>query len=104
MSRLTGHEPKHWHDADGKHRMTDLRKISGWAEQFWSRDEKEYVRHLEAHEDEVQNPEPQPGDPPMVSTQFAWIEHYEEMIRTTRQLIVALRQQAAQAPDDDKEN
>lgn len=103
MSRLTGREPKHWHDAQGRHRMTDPRALDWWQLRFADADEKRYVEHLEAHEDEALNPEPRPDDTPKVQALFEHIESLEAMIRVERSMITALRKQGLTPEPDETE-
>jgi hypothetical protein len=101
MSRITGNEPKHWHDPKGRHRMSDPRDVySGAAARHHDRDEQLYARHLEVHEILATDPEPLRGDPPAVAALFAHIESLEAVIAKEKQLVIALRQQAAQAPEE----
>ena len=96
MSKLTGKEPKHWHDADGKHPMKDPRTIGdGYPEQYWNADERAYVQHLEAHEAEMGNPQPADDDPPIVTAALALIASNEAQNAKLRMLISAFRQTQA---------
>lgn len=105
MSRLSGHEPRHWHDAQGRHRMTDPRTLDWWQPRFADMDEKRYAAHLEAHEGDGKDPEPLPGDLPAVNALFEHIASLEATIVKEKLLITALRQQAVQTPEhDDKED
>jgi hypothetical protein len=89
VSKIIDGEPKHWHDANGKHNMTDPRTIDGWTEKMWDADERAYVAHLREHENDV--PEREDDDPAEVSALFDLIEHNEVTNAKLRMLIGALR-------------
>ncbi len=105
MSWISGTDPKHWHSPQGKHRMTDPRKIPGYPRRHWTPDEKAYVAHLEEHAEQAKHPEPQPGDSVAIHALFEHIASLEEAISTERGLITTLRLRALRAPGhDEKEN
>lgn len=93
MTRLTGAEPKHWHDAGGQHRMTDPR-ILNVHERYWTTDERAYVAHLVAHEADVSDPQPQPDDTAAVTAMFALLRSREAEVRTVKELIITMRKAA----------
>jgi hypothetical protein len=68
---------------------------------YLARDEGAYQAHLEEHERLAGEPEPQPDDGPAIVSLFEHIELLEQTIRKERQLIIALRQKAAQAPEEE---
>lgn len=105
MSKLPGHHnPAHWHDARGGHRMPDPRLFgAGYPKPHWDSDDRAYVRHLERHEELAENPEPMDGDPREVSMLFEHIRTLEATIAKEKLLITALRQKAAQAQPDELE-
>lgn len=100
MTRLSGNEPRHWHDSRGRHRMPDPRALE-IAACYRARDERAYLAHLEEHETLAEVPEPQPDDGPAVVSLFEHIQVLEQTIRKEHQLIIALRQKAAQAPEEE---
>lgn len=101
MSAITGTEPAHWHDADGRHRMRDPRKIPGWVWKDksgnWSdADERAYVQHLIDHEppapERAMDPvEPRPGDPETALTIIAAIGVTQQMLAKYHELLAAVR-------------
>lgn len=100
MSRITGREPRHWHDARGGHRMPDApRELKPG---YLSVDERRYRAHLEEHAQRADSPEPQPDDPTAVALLFEHIASLQATIEKERQLITALRQKAAQAPEEEE--
>ena len=101
MSKLTGGEPRHWHDSRGRHKMADPQEFLRETNRvYWSRDEREYADHLEEHRGLSQEPEPRPDDGPQVTALFEHIESLEAIVAKERQLIIALRQKAQQAPEE----
>jgi hypothetical protein len=109
MSKITGREPKHWHDENGRHLMPDPRQFA--APQPVIRDGSPtgemsgnskgnichgdpdlaaYWDHLDEHDREV--PERRPNDSPKVRALFDQIENGERTISTARELIRTLRQ------------
>lgn len=110
MSKITGNEPKHWHDEDGRHRMPDPRRVyergKFLGERFdgelvqdtprslWERDERAYAEHLEAHGIGVNDPRPEPlaEDSKFVKLLFAKIEKNERQNKIMREWIVAIRE------------
>lgn len=99
MTRLSGSEPRHWHDSRGRHRMPDPRAVEV-AACYRDRDERAYLTHLEEHEALAEVPEPQPDDGPAVVSLFEHIESLEQIIRKERQLIIALRLKASKTPEE----
>lgn len=93
MSRITGTERRHWHDAEGRHRMPDPRKFNDgqYPERFWDSDERAYVEHLKAHELRTHVPQPEDSDSDTIKALFGSIELHQQIIETTRALIVHLR-------------
>lgn len=100
MARLTGGEPRHWHDRTGRHRMADPRPFA--KTHGLDPDEKRYATHLDRHDELNAFPERQENDGPAVLALFDHIEHMESIIAKERLLIVALRQQASRTPDDER--
>lgn len=94
MSKITGSERPHWHDTQGRHRMTDPRTFNegAYPERFWDADERAYVEHLRQHERDEEIPQPRETDTPAVRSLFASIAVAEKMIRATRELINTLRE------------
>jgi hypothetical protein len=106
MSKITGREPKHWHDENGNHRMSDPRRFaapepiagtnqmsSGASKQticVGDPDLAAYWDHLDEHDRAV--PERRPGDSKAVKALFDQIENGERTIETARELIITLRQ------------
>jgi hypothetical protein len=88
VTAITGNEPKHWHDANGKHRMPDPRKLNVQP-QYWAADERAYVAHLEMHENAPV--EREDDDAPEIAALFDLMESREREITTMRQLILTLR-------------
>lgn len=99
MSRLTGNEPRHWHDSRGRHRMPDPRALEIKA-CYRDGDERAYRAHLEEHEALAEVPEPQPDDGPAIVSLFEHIQVLEQTIRKERQLIITLRLKAAKTPEE----
>lgn len=98
MSKSTGNEPEHWHDANGKHNMTDPRTIPGYLEKYWEADEKAYVAHLRWHEHVDANPFRQEGDSEKVNELFKLYDTVSEQaeilaraLETIAELIAAQR-------------
>lgn len=90
MTEITGKEKHWWHDANGDHRMTDLRAM-GYPERFWDADERGYIDHLRLHDELATTPVPVESDSPAIKSLFEMIETAEKTIRTGQQLIIALR-------------
>lgn len=104
MSRIEGHaNPPHWHDARGGHRMPDPRSFgAGYPKPHWDSDDRAYVKHLERHAELAEHPEPMKGDPQAVTALFEHIAALEKIITKEKKLIIALRQKAAQAQEQDE--
>lgn len=100
MSRITGKEPRHWHGPRGEHRMVDPRKLE-LKRCYLDPDQRRYIEHLEAHEEQARDPQPRPDDGPAVRALFEHIECLETTVAKEKLLIIALRQKAAQAPEPD---
>lgn len=92
VSAVTGHEPGHWHDVQGNHRMTDPRTIDGWPERWWDTDEKSYVTHLQTHEGERTDPRQRADDSPLVRSLFELMESKRHEIQSIKELIAARRE------------
>jgi hypothetical protein len=90
MTKITGKEPVHWHDATGAHRMPDP---VHW--QDFGADERAYHQHLLAH----RTPEPREDDPDLIKLLFAKIALDRKSIATAEELIKALRRAAEQGKD-----
>lgn len=107
MAMVSGDEPAHWHDADGRHRMRDPRSVYERSEMFegrpvanvprrlWDPDERAYTEHLEAHEQGATSPAPRGEDPPEVTTLFDVIDANERTNKAASELIAAIRQRQA---------
>lgn len=111
MGKITGNEPKHWHDENGRHRMPDPRRQAtsqpiirdGVATGEMSTppgkdaichgdpDMRAYWDHLDAHDAERKAPRRRDDDTPMVAALFEVIEGSERQIDTCRKMINALR-------------
>jgi hypothetical protein len=105
MSKITGREPKHWHDENGNHRMPDPRQFaapepidgtgqmsSGSSKQSVCHGDSDlaaYWDHLDEHDRTV--PERRDNDSPAVRALFDQIENGERTVATARELITALR-------------
>lgn len=104
MTRLPGDRPerqKNFHGADGRHLFPhpdsyNVRKTE------WTAWDRRYAAHLDRHRELVENPEPMDGDTPAVTALFEHIAHLESIVAKEKQLIVALRQRAAQHPEADE--
>ncbi len=92
MTLITGKEPGHWHDQDGRHRMRDPRRLPGWKKAHCNKDEGAYWDHLDAHD----NVEPTPDDSPAVATIFETIAAHERVIGKMRELVKAVRQKESE--------
>lgn len=105
MSKITGSEPKHWHDADGKHRMPDPRKAfgpvqiagrpgeysNGIPRRLWGDpDQVRYAEHLDAHDAVI--PERRDDDSDAVRVLFNKIEADQAAIAKAGELIKGLRE------------
>lgn len=90
MSRITGKEPEHWHDADGRHRMKDPREIVSIPKRYWLPDERIYAAHLAEHEGAI--PQREDNDPEGIKALFDLIEQQQSMIKKAAMLITAIRQ------------
>lgn len=121
MGEITGNEPRHWHDEQGRHRMNDPRSYYGPSpvlgadsepliekgepvmsdginRKYWEPDERMYADHLSTHEqmrDGTFEPQPEDGDSDAIKALFAERENSEQIIAKTNQLIAALREKAA---------
>lgn len=91
MSKITGYERSHWHDAEGRHRMRDMRTVPGYPEKFWDDDERAYIRHLVEHENLGVIPRPDESDSEAVKALFGVVETAEKIASSARELIVGLR-------------
>jgi hypothetical protein len=101
MSAITGTEPAHWHDPDGRHRMKDPRTISGWdwnhTSGNWSDpDERAYVAHLIAHEttrpEKAMDPVTvRPDDDEATQAVIAAIGTTQKVLSTYHEMLAALR-------------
>jgi hypothetical protein len=101
MSAITGTEPAHWHDPDGRHRMKDPRTIPGWnwdnTSGNWSDpDERAYVAHLIAHEtlppEKAMDPVAvRPDDDEATQAVIAAIGATQKVLSTYHEMLAALR-------------
>lgn len=66
----------------------------------WTRWDRAYAAHLDEHRRQATDPSPLPGDGPAVTALFEHIESLTAIIAKEKLLIVALRQKAAQTPDE----
>lgn len=73
--------------------MPDPRRFNGgqYPERFWDNDERSYVEHLKAHELRAHVPQPEENDSDTITALFAAIELHQQIIETTRELIVHMR-------------
>jgi hypothetical protein len=115
MGQITGKEPKHWHDASGRHRMPDPRRLAkpepvvgeggeptgemsvGQTKKSicaGNPDMAAYWDHLDEHDRLGVMPERREDDPPEVQALFDKIENNEAQNATMWELIAARRQQA----------
>lgn len=92
MTIVTGHEPWHWHDVNGIHRMTDPRTIEGYSPAFYDADERAYVTHLETHEGELSDPQRSAYDSPALVTLFELLEARQKEVETIKELIASRRE------------
>lgn len=102
MTRLPGDKPdrqRNFHGARGEHLFPHPETYEPRRSR-WNAWEKRYAAHLDAHRQQATDPSPLPGDGEAVLALFAHIERQEKIIAKEKLLIVALRQRAAQAPDD----
>lgn len=111
MSKITGNEPKHWHDENGRHCMPDPRRLAeplpvirgGVATGEMSTppskadichgdpDMRLYWDHLDAHDQQREIPTRRSDDSPEVSALFDVIDNSEQQIATCRRLIGEMR-------------
>lgn len=105
MSKITDREPKHWHDADGNHRMPDPRRlaapqpIAGTHEMstppgkavicHGDPDLAAYWDHLDEHDRAV--PQRRPRDSAQVKALFDQAENGERVTGMAHELITVLR-------------
>jgi hypothetical protein len=92
VTAITGNEPFHWHDAAGRHAMTDPRTIDGYSERWWDADERLFVTHLQTHEGEKSDPKRCPDDSDAVKALFDLWEARERECGRIRALIAAHRE------------
>jgi len=92
VSSITGKEPAHWHDAEGRHRMPDPRMTEFYPERWWDSDERAYVTHLQTHEGEKTDPKPRSADSPLVRDLFELLQAKLSECESIRALIVAHRE------------
>lgn len=103
MTRLSGEEPRQWHDAQGRHTQPHPESYET-RRSYWSSRERAYARHLDKHRKQATDPSPLPGDSRVIGRLFDHIEMLQKIIEKEKLLIVALRQRAAKAPEaDDKD-
>lgn len=103
MSRLPGDRPereRNFHDKDGVHQFPHPSTYEP-RKSLWTASERRYAAHLEEHERQATDPSPLPGDGPAVTAIFEHIECLRSIVEKEKQLIVALRQKAAQYPEAD---
>lgn len=114
MTRITNTEPRHWHDADGNHRMPDPRLLatpqpvinpetgqptgqmssppSKGAICHGDPDLALYWSHLDAHDQLQTTPEPRHDDSLEIRSLFAKIASNEAQTKVLRMLIITLRE------------
>ncbi len=119
MTRITNTEPRHWHDADGNHRMPDPRRLAlpePILDPFTRQPTGEmsaptskgtichgdpdlalYWSHLDAHDRMHTIPDPLPDDPQEVRTLFAKIRSNEAQNVVMYNLIAAHREKERHA-------
>jgi len=99
MTAITGKEPKHWHDENGRHRMPDPRQSFGdkWkvaTGDYTDADERAYVRHLIEHEPGAVAVR-LPGDSDQITQMFNFIDNCEKQIAVLHKLITTIRERDA---------
>lgn len=100
MTLITGAEPNHWHrreDGAVRHDMTDPRRYKGYPQRLWTKDERSYVQHLEAHEAAAASSslEPTNTDHELVRTYLGYIAEESGRLRVVRELTLVLRHELA---------
>lgn len=99
MTLITGAEPKHWHrreDGAVRHDVTDPRRYRGYPQRLWTKDERSYVQHLEAHEAAATSSlEPTNTDHELVRTYLGYIAEESGRLRVVRELTLVLRHELA---------
>lgn len=104
MTKIPGERPlehrRSFHGPKGEHRFPHPRTYEP-RRSAWNTWDRRYAEHLDRHAELVLNPEPMPGDPPAVTALFEHIDVMKAIIEKEKQLIRALRQRAAQAPESD---
>jgi hypothetical protein len=70
----------------------------------WTAWERRYAAHLNRHKELTDSPEPQPGDPQVVTDLFAHIAILEQVIAKEKKLIAAFREQAAAGGEPDEKD
>lgn len=100
MSKLTGQEPEHWHNKDGKHLMTDPRKIDGYKRYMGDADERGYWDHLDLHDLNASNPEPHPEDTAVITSLFEMVAAHQKFIENIMLLIAAIRERQGLDPTE----
>lgn len=103
MTKLPGDKPerqRNFHDQRGLHIFPHPETYEP-RRSAWTAWEKRYAAHLDRHKELAENPEPMDGDPKVVTDLFSHIALLEKIIRKEKQLIIALRQRAAQGAEPD---
>lgn len=105
MSAIPGERPRefrrNFHGPKGEHLFPHPETYEPRRSR-WTTWDKAYAAHLDRHRELATNPEPQPGDPQVVLDLFAHIEHLRAIIEKEKQLILGLRQRAAEHPEADE--
>lgn len=104
MSALPGDQPdrqRNFHGTRGEHLFPHPSSYEP-RRSAWSAWERRYAAHLDRHKELAENPEPMDGDGETVKALFAHIEHLRAIIKKEQQLVVALRQRAAEHPEADE--
>lgn len=114
MTRITGNEPRHWHDADGNHRMPDprlpvinptTRQPTGQMSSPPSKgaichgdpDMALYWSHLDAHDQLQTTPAALPTDSLEIRNLFKAIAAKEAEVKVMRMLIITIREQGTRS-------
>lgn len=90
---------RNFHGTKGEHLFPHPKTYARRSE--WTGWDQAYAAHLDRHAELAENPEPQDDDPQVVLDLFAHIESLRRIIKKEQQLIIAIRQKAAQAPETD---
>lgn len=104
MGTLPGDRPdrqRNFHDQRGRHLFPHPETYESRSSR-WNAWEKRYAAHLDRHQELIRNPEPMEGDLPAVASLFEHIAVLEQIIAKEKQMIIALRERAAEHPEADE--